>query len=126
MKCLIENEGHFLSIRNGYGSGWWTLPGGGVQKNESTEKAVRREVLEEVGIMLGEVRYLGEYISTRQYKRDTVHCFHTVVHDRNFKIDNNEVCEAKWFSKAPTPHASAVDEVLKLFSYQNEVNMFEK
>jgi 8-oxo-dGTP diphosphatase len=37
---------------------WWTLPGGGIDPGETPEDAVRREVLEEVGLVVKEARYL--------------------------------------------------------------------
>ncbi|MGB8984511.1 MAG: NUDIX domain-containing protein [Anaerolineales bacterium] len=37
----------------------WDLPGGHIEPGESPESALRREVLEETGCVLGEVRLLG-------------------------------------------------------------------
>lgn len=48
---------HERSLRDGNRE-WWTLPGGGIDPGESPEDAVRREVFEEVGLVVKEARYL--------------------------------------------------------------------
>lgn len=40
--------------------GEWSLVGGGIDDDESPEQAVRREVLEEIGLELGALRFLAE------------------------------------------------------------------
>ena len=50
---------HERSRRHG-GREWWTLPGGGIDPGETPEDAVRREVLEEVGLVVKEARYLQD------------------------------------------------------------------
>lgn len=117
VKCLIENNGKFLMIRNSYGYKQWAFPGGGVDKNELPEKAAQREAREEVGVEFVNPIALGDYFSARQYKQDTVHCFYGRVHNNYFKIDNYEVLEAAWFSEADIPElrSSAVDKTLNLY-----------
>src|SRR5258706_13668937 len=75
VKCVVEHDGHWLMIRNSYGKGHWTFPGGAIERNENPDAAAVREVREEVGIALDAVRSIGSYTSNRQYKHDTVHCF---------------------------------------------------
>lgn len=118
VKCLIENGGKFLMIRNTYGRKHWTLPGGGIKKNEAPEKAAQREAFEEVGITLEMLTPIGQYFNTRQYKRDTVHCFYIETQSNHFKIDNDEVLEAAWFSIADIPmmRSRSVDAVLDLYA----------
>lgn len=114
--CLIENNGKFLMIRNSYGYMQWALPGGGIKSGEAPEKAVHREVLEEVGIEIVSPILLGEYFGTKQYKRDTVFLFYVNVDSNYFKIDNDEVSEAAWFAEKeiPEPRASVVGRALDL------------
>ena len=53
MVLLIDERGVVL-IRQSYGSGEWTLPGGGVKRGESPREAAIREVREETGATLSE------------------------------------------------------------------------
>lgn len=90
-------------IRNSYGHKKWTFPGGGINKNEAPKKAAIREAFEEVGIALENVQYLGEYFNTRQYKRDIVHAFYSRVDSGDYKMDQVELEEIKWFSASEIP-----------------------
>ncbi len=116
VKCLIEHEGKFLCIRNSYYP-YWTLPGGGVGKNELPKQTARRETLEEVGIDAADWKEIGEYQSRREHKKDVVHCFYVEVESPEFQIDNDEVIEARWFSEDEIPEnrSFAVEEVLALY-----------
>jgi 8-oxo-dGTP diphosphatase len=46
--------------RRATGGEWWTLPGGGIEPNESPEQALRREVLEGTGLIVLDARPLLE------------------------------------------------------------------
>ncbi len=124
VKALIEHNGKFLIIRNSYGHKYWTFPGGSKRKDETPEAGAKREVREEVGILLENLVSLGTYFSRRQHKRDTVYCFYSKVDSDLFKIDNNEVEEGKWFllEEIPEFHSAAVDDVLSLYEKYKLIN----
>src|SRR5438552_16815706 len=71
VKTVIEHDGRWLMIRNSYGKGHWTFPGGKVEKHEEPEHGAMREVREEVAVALDAVIPIGTYTSDRQHKRDT-------------------------------------------------------
>ena len=116
VKCVVEHDGRWLMIRNSYGGGYWTLPGGGVRRREEPADAACREVAEEVGIRLTSLEAIGSYFSTRHYSRDTVYCFRATVADPSHSIDRREVVEAAWFAPGEIPEfrGAAVDEILRL------------
>ena len=57
---VLDAQGRVLLVRQGYLSGW-SLPGGGVDRGEPPEAAVRRELAEEVGLSGGVVEFAGLY-----------------------------------------------------------------
>ncbi len=57
--ALIEApDGRLLitqrSLEKHWGAGWWEIPGGGVRAGETTLTALRREVPEETGLVVGD------------------------------------------------------------------------
>lgn len=118
VKCLIECNGKFFLMKNSYGGNYWTFPGGGIKRNESPEEAVRREIKEETGIILDNVKKVGEYQSVLEFKQDIVYCYYAKISDPNFTIDKGEILEAGWFksNKIPEPHSSSVDKILNMRS----------
>ena len=116
VKCVVRHEGRWLLIRNSYGNGSWTLPGGAVHRREEPAAAAIREVREEVGIDLGSVEPIGSYRSNREYKKDTVYCFVANVLHPDHRIDMREVIEAGWFdpSDLPKPYARSLADVGRL------------
>ncbi|MBB4738141.1 8-oxo-dGTP diphosphatase [Actinoplanes octamycinicus] len=62
--AVIVRDGRVLMVhersRRSGGGEWWTLPGGGLQPGETAEEAVRREVFEETGLVVSDLRYVLE------------------------------------------------------------------
>ena len=56
---LIERDGRLLLVRRGVepAKGMWDIPGGFIDYDESAEEAARREILEETGLRLANLRY---------------------------------------------------------------------
>lgn len=57
----LDERGRLLVVRRGRdpGRGLWSIPGGRVEAGESDRAALVREVLEETGLAVSVVRYLG-------------------------------------------------------------------
>lgn len=56
--CLRGDHILLVKHRDGDGSFFWLLPGGGIQEGESVEDAAKREVWEEAGVRIAVVRRL--------------------------------------------------------------------
>ena len=115
VKVMVRFHDEILLIKNTYGKRHlWTLPGGGVNRKESLSEAAKREIREEVGIKLRDLKKLGIV----QEKKDTKHIFLSRVENKNQRIDKNEIKEAKWFALKSMPKTEeqtySLQESLKL------------
>ena len=106
VRCFVVREdGHVLMVRHTYMPGWY-LPGGGVDKGESIEAAVARELYEEVGVTpLERPQLFHTYSNFREHKSD-----HIVLYSlKHFRIEPNpnaEIAEHGFFDPATPPQGS--------------------
>ncbi|MCQ8877593.1 NUDIX domain-containing protein [Pseudoalteromonas shioyasakiensis] len=83
--------------------GMLDLPGGFVDHNESLEKALSREIQEELGLEIDSAlwQYLVSYPNTYKYNDITYHTLDSVFYyelksNPYFKLQKSEISEAKW------------------------------
>ncbi|MGH3355848.1 MAG: NAD(+) diphosphatase, partial [Nocardioidaceae bacterium] len=103
-RCLL---GH--NVRSPRERAFSTLAGF-VEPGESLEHAVRREILEEVGVEVGEVTYAGSQpwpLPASLMMGFFAHALSTDV-----VVDGDEISEARWFSRADLLAATESGEVV--------------
>ncbi|WP_169337885.1 NAD(+) diphosphatase [Propionicicella superfundia] len=86
-----------------------SLIAGFVEAGECLEQAVAREVSEEVGLHVRDVRYLSS--QSWPFPRSLMVGFHAVADDPGFAVDGVEVEAAGWFSRAELDAAVTTGEV---------------
>ena len=98
MRVIVyRDDGKILLVRSRFSRQEWALPGGGVKRNESYEQAVVREVSEEIGLKIHNLRYLGKANSHESYAKFSVRVF--AAHASNYDIKCNfEIMEAQWLN----------------------------
>ena len=94
---VYRDDGKILLVRSRFSRQEWALPGGGVKYNESYEQAAVREVLEEIGLRVHNLRYLGKANSHESYAKFSVRVFAAHTSDYDIKC-NFEIMEARWFN----------------------------
>ncbi len=95
----LEKPNKIFATARGYGEfkGQWEFPGGKVEIGETTEEALRRELKEELDIIIK----VGNLIDTIEYDYPKFHlsmdCFWCSVISGNIVL--KEAKDAKWLSK---------------------------
>jgi 8-oxo-dGTP pyrophosphatase MutT (NUDIX family) len=117
VRVLLGREGCVLLIRHTYRDGWH-LPGGGIQRGETVEAAARREVREETGAEMGEVKLLGVFSNLEN--RASGH--NILFASEDFIITgkpDHEIAEVRYFHPDELPadmypgHRGRIEEYLK-------------
>lgn len=76
---------------------------GFVEPGEGLEDAVRREVLEEAGVKVGEVRYVAS--QPWPFPSSLMIACHAYATDKALTIDTTELDDAHWFTREEVRHA---------------------
>jgi len=77
---VIKNGKFLIGKRAGaHGEGTWALIGGHMEFGESIEDTARREVLEEVGVEIKNVRYVGTTNDNEAFKNEGRHYINLYV-----------------------------------------------
>ena len=117
-RAIVLRGPDVLLVRLTYYAGWF-LPGGGVDRGESFEGAMKRELLEECGIESKRAKLFGLYLNKRGNKVDHVGIY--VVTDFEGEprmVDPKEIAEVKFFSLEDLPdelwsgHRKRIEEYL--------------
>ena len=102
--CVIDDQRRILLIRHTYRPGWH-FPGGGVEKNETTETALARELEEETGVIVtGRPKLFGLYSNHTVFPGDHIALF--VVRDwcqPGKPLNSREIAEQNFFSPDNLP-----------------------
>ena len=117
VRAIILNEKkEFLLVRHTYVDGWY-FPGGGVEKGESLETAIARELSEEVGVQLQAAPTLiGAYTYLREYKSDHV-IFYAADKWTMTPNKNMEIAEFDFFGRNATPEDTSPGTKRRLAEY---------
>ncbi|MEZ5115097.1 MAG: NAD(+) diphosphatase [Candidatus Nanopelagicales bacterium] len=89
--------------------GWFSTLAGFVEPGESAEQAVRREVAEEAGVVVGAVAYLGS--QPWPFPSSLMLGYHAWAVDPSVQVDGEEIVEARWFTRAGLVEACESGEV---------------
>lgn len=97
--AILKDNDKVLATCRGYGEfiNMWEFPGGKIEKNESREDALHREILEELNVSIN----IKNFLMTVEYDYPNfhliMHCFICSIKDGTINL--NEHSDAKWLTK---------------------------
>jgi len=103
VKCVLTRADEVLLVRHTYGDREWDLPGGAIRRGEPPLDTARREMHEELGVLIDDWHPLGEVHGVVHHRRDTLHCFEAEVRDGRLEIDRGELAVVRWFPRVELP-----------------------
>ena len=104
---LLNEQQEALLVKNALHPQKWTLPGGGINKNESALSAARREVYEELGLQLtdDQIHLLATYDQQPRISYTAIIFVATIkkssYHDKNRQ--KREIAQGKWWKVTDLP-----------------------
>lgn len=76
VRIMLLRGDSILLVKHTYLDSWY-LPGGGVKIGETYDVAIKREVHEELGCELNNIKLFGVYNNFFEYKNDSIVIFYT-------------------------------------------------
>lgn len=100
VRIICHSDSKILCVRHWYAPFVWTLPGGGIQRNESGAVAAIRELREETGVLVKEMDGIIETIKGNLGAGDTTTFFYVATIEGPLsKKWNFEILESKWINE---------------------------
>lgn len=103
VKVFISNNDRLLLLKIGYGHKNWVLPGGAVDRGETTLAAAVRELEEESGLEINDLKFLKTTDRQKGSGVVELHYFYSETDQENIIIDDQEIVDAGWFTLDNVP-----------------------
>ncbi len=100
---VMDADDRVLLVRHTYSKGW-NFPGGGVERGEQVLAALRRELIEELGVrLLGEPQLFGFYANERNFRGDHIVFYVAREFERGLFVPTAEIADARFFAPPEVP-----------------------
>jgi 8-oxo-dGTP pyrophosphatase MutT (NUDIX family) len=100
---VTDAEGRVLMVQHTYMHGWY-LPGGGVERRETAQQALFRELQEEAGVRVtGPVRLVSIHSNELHHKGDHVLVYRVEAWEPCAASAQGEIHEVGWFAPDALP-----------------------
>ena len=101
--ACFDREGRVFLVRHSYIAGWH-MPGGGVERHETVEEALAKELREEGNLVIsGRPQLFHVYFNNRISKRDHVVFYRVEVTQTALRKPDREIVESGFFALDALP-----------------------
>jgi ADP-ribose pyrophosphatase YjhB (NUDIX family) len=101
--ACFDREGRIFLVRHSYIAGWH-MPGGGVERHETVEQALAKELREEGNLVIqGRPQLFQVYFNNRTSKRDHVAFYRVEVTQTEPRKPDREIVESGFFAVNALP-----------------------
>ena len=101
---VLDADGRVLLIRHTYVKGWY-MPGGGIERGETAEEALARELVEEAGVRLtARPRLVSFHSNHVRFPGDHVLIYRVEAWAPCPATSVGEIDEVAWFAPDALPH----------------------
>ena len=115
----VDADGRVLLVKHTYLHGWW-LPGGGVERGQTCEDALARELREEAGVIVeGRAVLISVHANERFFRGDHVLVYRIDRFSMTDRTSRGEIAEVGWFDPAALPddtHRATRDRLAEIFN----------
>ena len=105
VRAILIKEDKILLVKHTYSNSWF-LPGGGMKKGETFEAAIKRELNEELGITVHNLKLHGIYNNFFEGKNDSIFVFFNDDFEISGKKDA-EIDEFEFFDLIDLPEKTS-------------------
>jgi ADP-ribose pyrophosphatase YjhB (NUDIX family) len=103
---IQDAYGNVLLVQQGAGKKLWSLPGGKVRSGEAIKDALKREILEEIGLTVVSARVVDLF--DRPQRCGLAILFQTKLRKGKLKLQPKEILKAAFVSKLPSKATPSV------------------
>jgi len=119
--ACFDREGRIFLVRHSYLPGWY-MPGGGIERHETVEEALAKELREEGNLVIvGKPQLFHVYLNTAASPRDHVVFYRVTVEQTEPRKPDWEIVESGFFSLDALPAATTKATLRRLQEVKGEV-----
>ena len=121
--ACFDEQGRIFLVRHTYLPGWY-LPGGGVERGETVQAALAKELREEGNLeILGRPQLFSSYFNRSASKRDHVLLYRVDVKQTSVRLPDKEIAESGFYSADALPEGVTKSTLKRLKELSGKIEV---